>query len=111
MSNNLIYYIPPGPDQPFKICIPDALLNYAIRLYHLALNHVGTTRLRDQSRRTFTIQGYKLMLPISYVHVTHVKVTNCPVKDVVSYHQEKNSAPWQAVTVDLIGPWTIKLDG
>jgi hypothetical protein len=37
---NLIYYIP-NMKQPFKICIPDALVDTIICFYHLALNHVG----------------------------------------------------------------------
>jgi hypothetical protein len=43
---NLICYIP-GPNLPFKTCIPDALLDTVIRFYHLVLNHIGMTRLRD----------------------------------------------------------------
>jgi hypothetical protein len=43
---NLICYIP-GPNQPFKVCIPDALLNDIIHFYHLALNHTGITCLHD----------------------------------------------------------------
>ena len=41
---NIICYIP-GPNQPFKICIPDAMLDNIIRFYYLALNHIGITRL------------------------------------------------------------------
>jgi hypothetical protein len=41
---NLICYIP-GPNQPFKVCIPDALLNDIIHFYHLTLNHIGMTHL------------------------------------------------------------------
>ena len=36
---NIICHIP-GPNQPFKICIFDAMLDNIIRFYHLALNRL-----------------------------------------------------------------------
>ena len=42
---NILCYIL-GPNLPFKIYIPDAILDNIIRFYHLMLNHVSmTTRL------------------------------------------------------------------
>jgi hypothetical protein len=41
---NIVCYVP-GPDQPFKMHIPDAMLNNIIHFCHLALNHIVMTRL------------------------------------------------------------------
>jgi hypothetical protein len=49
---NLICYVP-GPNLPFKMCIPDALLDTIIRFYHLVLNHIGMTRLRNAVAQHF----------------------------------------------------------
>jgi hypothetical protein len=43
----------PGPNLPFKMCIPDALLDAVVRFCHLALNHVGVTRPRDTIAQHF----------------------------------------------------------
>jgi hypothetical protein len=49
---NLICHIP-GPNQPFKTCMPDAMLNDIMQVCHLALNHVRTTRLRNSTALHF----------------------------------------------------------
>jgi transposase InsO family protein len=108
---NLICYIP-GPNLPFKICIPDALLDTIIRFYHLVLNHIGMTRLRDTIAQHFY-----------HTHLqSHVENIVRPCDACQRYklpgrghgHLPARNAlilPWQEVAVDLIGPWTIKLHG
>jgi transposase InsO family protein len=108
---NLICYIP-DMNQPFKICIPDALVDTIIRFYHLALNHVGRTRLRD----TISMHFYHPHLQ------THVDNVVRPCDACQRYKlpgrgqghlapRQADIKPWQEVAVDLIGPWTIKLHG
>jgi RNase H-like domain found in reverse transcriptase/Integrase zinc binding domain len=43
---SLVVY-PSKPNDPWKICLPTAMLQDVIKLYHLSLNHVGMTRLHD----------------------------------------------------------------
>ena len=108
---NLICYLP-GPDQPFKICIPDALLNDIIRFYHMALNHVGITRLTSTIATHFYHPGLQ-------AHVANI-IRPCDACQRYKLPgrghgqlppREADIAPWQEVAVDLIGPWTIKLHG
>jgi hypothetical protein len=35
------------PNEPWKICLPDALLPQAIRWYHYVLSHIGQSCLYD----------------------------------------------------------------
>jgi hypothetical protein len=42
----IVCYIP-EPNAPWKIYLPTDLLDTAVRWYHLALGHVGQTRLHD----------------------------------------------------------------
>ena len=108
---NLICYIP-GPDLPVKICIPDALLNTIIHFYHLALNHIGITRLRDTIAQHFihphlTVNVENIVRPCDACQRYKLPSRghgHLPARNALI-------APWQEVAVDLIGPWTIKLHG
>jgi hypothetical protein len=108
---NIVCYIP-GPDQPFKICIPDAMLNDVIRFYHLALNHIGITRLRD----TIALHFYHPRLQENVENIVRPCDACQRYKLPGRGHGHlaariADVAPWQEVAVDLIGPWTINLHG
>ena len=41
------------PGKPWKVYLPTPLLDQAVRWYHLALGHIGQSRLYDTMRRHF----------------------------------------------------------
>ena len=55
MDHNVqsICYMPQA-NAPWKICIPDALLDHMITWYHLVLSHVGSFVYTKRCRFTFT---------------------------------------------------------
>ena len=102
----------PAPQQPWKIYLPDSLLENAIRWYHLALGHLGQNRLHDSMA----------------IHIYHPNLRN-RVEDIVSrcdscqrnkqvgrLHgeappREALATPWREIAVDSIGPWTLEVQG
>ena len=100
------------PTAPWKIAIPTSLLTNIVRWYHCVLNHIGMTRLHQtinthfyhpQLRATVDsvvqecviCQRYKLMGP-GYGELPP---------------REAPIAPWDEVAIDLVGPWSIKING
>jgi hypothetical protein len=51
--NTSVYCYVPSPGAPWKIYLPTGLLNNIVRWYHLALGHVGISRLADTLRMHF----------------------------------------------------------
>ena len=105
----MVFCYVPGPDVPWRIYLPQELLDKAIRWYHIALGHIGMNRLYD------TIS----------MHFFHKDLRN-KVEDIVSRcdtcqrfkqagrgygetaPREAALSPWSEIACDLIGPW--KLD-
>lgn len=101
----------PSPNEPWKIFLPTNLLDQAIQWYHLALGHIGISRLYDTMHQ----------------HLYHPDLRN-RIDDLVSHCQDcqkqKNSTrgygllaprqaaahPWREVAVDLIGPWKLDIN-
>jgi transposase InsO family protein len=99
------------PEAKWRIAIPNTLTNNIIRWYHLVLGHPGTTRLYDTIRSRFYAPNlYRLC-----------EQYQCP--DHCQQHKkqgqkygklpprEVNLLPWNQVDIDLIGPWTIAING
>ena len=113
MANNvpLIVYIA-EQGQPWKICIPSAQLDSIIRFYHQALNHLGVRRTVDSIQMHF----YHPQIRARTEHL----IKTCPVCQQTKQFgrgyghlppRDPQVAPWQEIAVDLIGPWTIAVNG
>ena len=99
-------------DQPqdWKICIPNSLLSDIIQWYHLILGHAGKTRLYDSIRKMF----YHPQLKYS---IDNYKCSACQMyKQAGRSHgqlpqKEAVLIPFEEVHIDLIGPWTVEVQG
>jgi hypothetical protein len=98
------------PGGPWKIYLPNNLIQDAVKWYHLALGHCGVSRLADTLRMHFHHPRLQF--------VCETEVGKCDpyqrLKGVGRGHGETASReapllPWQDVAVDLIGPWNISL--
>ena len=110
----LIVYTPTPnvPNAKWRICIPNDHLDDTIHWYHQVLNHTGVTRLYD----TITMNFYNSRLRTRIDQI----VTTCDVCQRMKLPgkgygelppREPRMVPWQEIAVDLIGPWTIKVNG
>ena len=106
-DTQLLCYLP-GPNQPWKICLPTTLLDQAVHWYHYALGHLGQVRLYDT-------MSQHLYHPDLRNRVEYV-VSHCTVcqrnKQLLRGHgelapREARIHPWREVAVDLVGPWTL----
>jgi hypothetical protein len=98
------------PNAPWKIFIPNELFELAIRWYHLALGHIGSSHLWD----TMLMHVYNRHLQNKIENIVSRCDTCQRFKLVGRGHGEVASReaallPWQKVAVDLIGPWTIQV--
>ena len=109
---DLICHVKPGEDAntQWKIALAEAAIIPTIKWFHQVLNHPGSKRLR-------------LTLQQRYHHLElrrHVDKYTCEAcqrhkLDGPGYgllpERDVNIMPWEEVAVDLIGPWTINLEG
>jgi hypothetical protein len=98
------------PNEPWKIYLPTELLDSAIRWYHLALSHIGNSRLYD----TMSLHFYHRSLK----NTIEALVSSCDtcqrLKLVGQGHghvapREAELMPWCQIAVDLVGPWTLRV--
>ena len=108
--NTSVYCYIPEPNAPWKVYLPRQLLNNVVRWYHLSLGHIGTSRLYDTLRMHF--------FPPRRKQACEREVQRCDscqrYKNVGRGHGDLTSRevtllPWRDVAVDLIGPWTLRI--
>jgi hypothetical protein len=93
-----------------KIFLPNELFEPAIRWYHLALGHIGSSCLWDTMKMHFYNQHLK-----NRIEDIVSRCDTCQrLKRVGRGHGEVAAReavllPWREVAVDLIGPWTLQI--
>jgi transposase InsO family protein len=110
--NTQVYCYTSHPGEPWKIYLPTNQLTDIVRWYHLALGHVGISRLADTLR-----------MHCFHPHLQQTcerEVGRCDpcqrLKQLGRGHgetalREATILPWRDVAVDLIGPWTLSIAG
>ena len=100
---------PAAPNGRWKIYLPDALLDNAIRWHHLALGHAGMNRTHDTMKLHFYHPDLR--------NRVETLISNCEpcqlYKNVGRGHghlapREVSMQPWYQVAVDCIGPWRFR---
>ena len=107
---NLICYV--QPDQPWCIALPTDLLEPILNWYQRILNHIGITRLVD----TINVHFFHPQLHQKAIQIVstcqvcqQLKLPGTPYGKLPP--RNADAIPWREVAVDLIGPWTMKLNG
>jgi hypothetical protein len=101
----------PQPDAQWKICVPTHQLRDLIQWYHQALRHPGLHRLLQTMTMHLHHPNMRAMTEDITLHcdacqrqkLQGPQYTHLPPREAAL-------VPWEEVTLDLIGPWTIKLD-
>jgi hypothetical protein len=99
----------PTPDQ-WKIYLPTSLLENAVKWYHLALGHLGMSRLTD----TISEHLYHpdIRKTVEDIAEKCIPCQECKVVGKVYGHAAASEAvchPWRDIAVDHIGPWTLTI--
>ena len=96
-------------DENLKMYIPTPLRKRAIQWYHHWLQHPGHTRLEETLRATMTWPGMRDMVR---QHVKQCRSCQVNKRRKVQYGHVPSkrviTTPWEALCVDLIGPYTLK---
>jgi Integrase zinc binding domain len=100
----------PQRNDTWKICIPSTLVHLIIHWYHAVLGHVGIQRLYKTITNHFyvphlqdTIEEFvKSCDACQRFKLPGIARGELPPKALTAQH-------WDEVSVDLIGPWTIKV--
>jgi transposase InsO family protein len=96
----------------WRICIPSGLLRDMVVFFHKVLGHAGEVRVYDSIRARFHHPKLKAMVEEvrKDCQVCRKYKLQGPGYGELSSRQV-TMAPWEEVHIDLIGPWTVSIDG
>jgi transposase InsO family protein len=98
------------PTEPWRIVIPNTLIDMVIDWYHQILSHVGMTRLYETIKLHFFHPSLKLRVEAIVRKCDTCQRSKTPGAGYGELPpRETLLAPWYEVAVDLIGPWKIKV--
>ena len=97
-------------DNQWKIVIPEALIDDAIKWYHYVTGHTGSDRLYKTLTTIFYYRGLKQKV-IDFVKFcdTCQRNKNPGMSNVELPPRNATELPWETVAVDLIGPWKVDI--
>jgi len=94
----------------WKIALPTSLVDRIIHWYHLILGHRGKTSLYETIRRRFFFAGLKTR---AEAYKCGICQRNKALNRQYGHLPERQASlvPWEAVAIDLIGPWKLTVAG
>jgi transposase InsO family protein len=106
---DLIVYLH-APNAPWRIAIPDQLLDHMIQWYHQSLNHSGMTNLFASISLHHYHRNLKERIE-TLIGTCEVCLRHKPLTRGYGHLPGRNAplVPWDEVAVDLIGPWKIQI--
>jgi hypothetical protein len=97
-------------NQPWRIYLPHALLESAVKWYHHALSHVGQKRLKDTMSLTFYNPNLHNIVEAVVAPCAHCqRYKNVQRGHGATAPREADLLPWSHVAVDTIGPWVLSV--
>jgi transposase InsO family protein len=112
MGNDLQLICRVRPDRPWQIAIPTALLDDIVTWYHQVLGHVGIVRLYQTIVTHFVHPELKSRIEFIVKSCDACLRSKLPGMGYGELPpREAGLLPWNEVAVDLIGPWTLNIQG
>ena len=110
--DDIIRYVKHGqdPNSQWKIALPASMLDETVKWFHTVMGHPSEKRLR------MTLQEWYYHPKLQYT-IDRFKCSQCPMHKLSGCgygllpEREVRIAPWEEVAIDLIGPWTVKING
>jgi hypothetical protein len=99
-----------SPVHPWRIVLPNALLDDTIHWYHQFLNHLGMTRVHDTIASTYWHPQLRNRIEqiVSTCDTCQRFKLPGPGYGILP-PREAAIAPWEEVCIDLIGPWEVQI--
>ena len=109
--DDIICYVHPGdtPDEQWRIALPQQMLEATVKWFHQVMGHPGEKRLRETLQQRY--YHSKLRYTIDKFKCEHCQRHKLSGKGYgLLPEREMRIAPWEEVAIDLIGPWTVKVN-
>jgi hypothetical protein len=109
--DDIICYVRPGdtPDEQWRIALPQQMLEETVKWFHQVMGHPGEKRLRETLQQRY--YHSKLRYTIDKFKCEHCQRHKLSGKGYgLLPEREMRIAPWEEVAIDLIGPWTVKVN-
>jgi hypothetical protein len=100
------------PTQPnWKIALPESMVVDTVKWFHQVRGHPGEKRLQETLNQCYDH-------PRLRYHIEKLKCKDCQKQHQLEGRgygllpkREVRIAPWEEVTINLIGPWKVKVNG
>jgi hypothetical protein len=99
------------PTQPnWKIALPESMVVDTVKWFHQVMGHPGENRLQEMLNQCYCH-------PRLHCHIDKLKCKDCRKYKLEGRgygllpKQEVRIAPWEEVSINLIGPWKVKVNG
>jgi hypothetical protein len=108
--DDIICYKKDPTQDNWKIALPEEMVLDTVKWFHQVMGHPGQDRLRDTLKQRYHH-------PTLRRHIDNLKCQDCQRYKIPGRgfgllpEREVRIAPWEEVAIDLIGPWTIKVNG
>ena len=109
--DDIICYVRQGddPDEQWRIALPQQMLEETVRRFHQVMGHPGEKRLSETIQQRY--HHPKLRYTIDRFRCEHCQRHKLSGKGYrLLLEREMQTAPWEEVAIDLIGPWTAKVN-
>jgi len=108
--DGIICYKKDRDSDDWKIALPEAMVPEVVKWFHQVLGHPGQTRLRETLQQRY--HHPKMRGQIDSFKCEHCQRYKLSGRGYgLLPERQVRIAPWEEVAIDLIGPWTVKVNG
>ena len=110
--DDIICYVKEGqdPNSQWKIALPASMLDKTVKWFHTVMGHPSEKRLWIMLQEWY--YHPKLQYTIDRFKCSHCQKHKLSGRSYGLLPEcEVCIAPWEQVAIDLIGPWTVKVNG
>jgi hypothetical protein len=109
--DDIICYVHQGdnPDKQWRIVLPQQMLEETVKWFHQVMGHTDEKRLRETLQQCY--HHPKLRYTINRFQYEHCQRHKLSGKGYGLLPEgEMQTAPWEEVAINLIGPWKVKVN-
>ena len=109
---HIICHVKPGtdPNVNWKIALPNSMLNEAISWFHTVPCHPGQKRLNEAMQTRYYHPDMRRMINNLRCEVCSKNKLSGPGYGLLP-EREVRGQPFEEIAVNLIGPWTVRVNG
>ncbi len=108
--NEIICYKKDPTQSNWKIVLPESMIVDTVKWFHQVMGHLGEKRLQDTLKQCYHHPKLRDNIEkLKCIDCQKYKLAGCGYGLIPK--QEVRIAHWEEVTINLIGPWKVNVNG